>query len=79
MENVKIVQTHIRTQEYVEFANLAKHLGLNIKDALRNAIELWMREKTPPGSDPLFNLKPVDYGDSRVSENVDKILYDTGK
>ena len=75
MKNVKIVQTPLRTQEYTEFANLAKHLGLNIKDALKNAIELWMREKTPPGSDPLFNLKPVDYGDSRVSENVDKILY----
>lgn len=79
MKNVKVVQTHIMTQEYVEFANLAKHLGLNIKDALRNAIELWVREKTPPESDPLFNLKPVDYGDSRVSENVDEILYGTEK
>jgi len=75
MKNIKIVQTSIGTQEYMEFANLAKHLGLNIKDALKNAIELWMREKTPPESDPLFNLKPVDYGDTNVSEKVDEILY----
>ncbi|PKP54358.1 MAG: hypothetical protein CVT90_01670 [Candidatus Altiarchaeales archaeon HGW-Altiarchaeales-3] len=75
MKNIKIVQTAIGTQEYMEFTTLAKHLGLNIKDALKNAIELWMREKTPYESDSLFNLKPVDYGDANVSENVDEILY----
>jgi len=75
MKDIKIVQTAIRTHEYVEFAHLAKHLGLNIKDALRNAIELWMREKTPYESDSLFKLKPVDYGDDKVSEKVDEILY----
>ena len=75
MKNVKVVQTNLRASEYVEFKNLAKHFGLSIKDALKNAVELWMREKAHPEEDPLFKLKPVYYGDDRVSERVDEILY----
>ncbi|ODS39170.1 MAG: hypothetical protein A7316_06325 [Candidatus Altiarchaeales archaeon WOR_SM1_86-2] len=75
MKNVKVVQTKLGASEYAEFKNLAKRFGLNIKDALRNAVELWMREKTHPEDDPLLRLKPVDYGDDRVSERVDEILY----
>lgn len=76
MSKNKNVQTTISEKTYRRLYNIAKKHDISIKQATRDAIELWIDLKSGINpSDPIFNLTPVSYGSGDTSEKIDSILY----
>lgn len=72
----KIIQTILDQSEYDEFRRVSEKTGKTIREAAREAIRKWTEEVSGiSAEDPIFKIKPVPYGDSKVSEQHDSLLY----
>ncbi|MBI2648878.1 MAG: hypothetical protein HYW93_04400 [Thaumarchaeota archaeon] len=72
----KIIQTIVDESEYDEFRKVSEKTGKTIREAAREAIRKWTEEASGISpEDPIFRIKPVSYGDSKVSEQHDSALY----
>jgi hypothetical protein len=71
-----IVQTSLEPDELKEFESVCKKEGLSKRQALRNAIMNWVREKK--GLDPddaLFTMQPGSANVQKGARHVDEVVY----
>ena len=53
-----------------------KKLDVSIREAVKEAVLKWAEEKSGiEPTDPIFNLKPISYGDRMASTKVDETVY----
>ena len=53
-----------------------KKLDISIREAVKEAVLEWIEEKSGiEPRDPIFNLRPISYGDKKASTKVDETLY----
>jgi len=72
----KIVQTILSEDEYRRLAETVKKLDVSIREAVKEAVLKWAEEKSGiEPTDPIFNLKPISYGDRMASTKVDETVY----
>ena len=71
----KIVQTELSPSEYKKLKEVTKRNKITLKDALREAVNEWVRLQTPLEEDPLFSLTPIDTGIESDSSDHDTELY----
>jgi hypothetical protein len=71
----KVVQTELSRSEYERLKKVSTHKKISLKEALRQAVEEWVRRETPIDTDPLFRLEPKDTGVETDSSSLDKELY----
>ncbi|MCW4013450.1 MAG: hypothetical protein NWF07_10735 [Candidatus Bathyarchaeota archaeon] len=71
----KVVQTELSRTEYERLKEVSTRKKISLKEALRQAVEEWIRHQTPIDTDPLFRLEPKDTGVETDSSSLDKELY----
>lgn len=71
----KIVQTELSRTEYERLKEVSTRKNISLKEALRQAVEEWVRRETPIDADPLFRLEPKDTGVETDSGSLDKEHY----
>jgi len=71
----KVVQTELSRSEYERLREVSTRKQISLKEALRQAIEEWVRQQTPMDADALFSLEPKDTGVETDSGSIDKELY----
>jgi hypothetical protein len=74
----KVAQTELDPKEYSALAATARKNHLSIKEALRRAALEWVQENSGINpNDPIFHIRPVDWGKGteNASKEVDKTLY----
>ena len=71
----KVVQTELSRSEYERLREVSTRKNISLKEALRQAVEEWVRQQTPMEADPLFSLEPKDTGVETDSSSLDKELY----
>jgi len=71
----KVVQTELSRSEYEKLREVSTRKKISLKEALRQAVEAWVRQQTPIDADPLFSLEPKDTGVATDSSSLDKELY----
>lgn len=71
----KVVQTELSRSEYKRLREVSTRKNISLKEALRQAVEEWVRQQTPMDADPLFSLEPKDTGLETDSSSLDKELY----
>ncbi|MFQ5820064.1 MAG: hypothetical protein ACE5I5_08770 [Candidatus Heimdallarchaeota archaeon] len=72
----KIVQTDLNDEEYQMFVDFLEKKKLTIKEGLREAIRLFLRQELDFKNDPFFkSLMEAQSGRTDVSEQHDRYLY----
>jgi hypothetical protein len=71
----KVVQTELSRSEYERLREVSTRKKISLKEALRQAVEEWVRQQTPIDADPLFRLEPKDTGVETDSSSLDRELY----
>ncbi len=72
----KIVQTDLNDEEYQMFVDYLEKKKLTIKEGLREAIRLFLRQELDFKNDPYFRSRTsAKSGRTDVSEGHDRYLY----
>ena len=76
MSELKYIQTELDRHSYSELKNTAEKLGISIKEAIREAVLDWVREKSGfDEKDPFFKAHTFCAPED-LSENHDDIYED---
>lgn len=78
MKRKKVVQTELDAKEYKVLEEVVKRRGITIKQAVREAIEAWVRDNADLSGDPLFTLRPVKFKVRFECADHDRVLYGGG-
>jgi len=79
----KVAQTELDPGEYQTLVKTAEKKGMTIKEALRQAVLMWVQEESGiDPNDPIFDIalgrrKAPDWGrgTEKASKEIDEILY----
>jgi hypothetical protein len=71
----KVVQTELEPGDYETLLSLAKSKNMTIKEAAREALQLWSASVSDLSEDPLFKLKPVEFKVKVKSSEIEAFLY----
>jgi hypothetical protein len=74
----KVVQTELEPGEYETLLSLAKSKNMTVKEAAREALQLWSVSVSDLSQNPLFKLKPVKFKVKVKSDEIEEFLYKTG-
>ncbi|HLD13022.1 MAG TPA: hypothetical protein VJB87_05545 [Candidatus Nanoarchaeia archaeon] len=78
MTTIQMSVKNVNKQVFQEFKAEAVRKGIPVGSALTLAMKLWIEKKEKGKMRKLSDLKPWDWGkgNERVSEEIDKILYE---
>ena len=76
---IKYVQSELNIDEYVELKKRAEERGITLKEAVKEAISNWLREKSGFNpEDPFFNTSKMFRSKKDLADKHDEIYEDTG-
>lgn len=73
------VQSELNMDEYVELKKRAEERGITLKEAVKEAISIWLRKNSVFNpEDPFFNTGKMFRSKKDLAERHDEIYEDTG-
>lgn len=78
--NVNITIRDLDEAVYKRFKAKAVEEGMKLGEAITQAMEMWIRERSVKPKGSLLDIKPFNWGEGteRVSVEIDRILYGGG-
>jgi len=73
------VQSELNMDEYVELKKRAEERGITLKEAVKEAISIWLRKNSAFNpEDPFFTTSKMFRSKKDLAERHDEIYEDTG-
>jgi len=75
---MKFVQTSVPEDIHKKLLEIAKREGKSLREVVREALEEWIIWRYGLKDDPFINSKPMDFGVTTDSSNIEKYIYSVG-